>query len=372
VRALCIVLLLGALGNCSRAPEVQFFSADNYPTKLSSWGIIRTQDNAILLAASSHVYDLNTALFTDHALKLRTVHIPTGASATFASYEAFDLPVGSVISKTFFYKINTQGEALLDAEFNGDPASLNLDNIRLIETRLLVKQAAGWNALPYVWKEGKEGQDGDAYLAITGDLLNVAAANTDNLNYLVPSKNQCASCHATNHTSGEILPIGIKARHLNRADPVHGHNQLISWQDRGQLEGLPNLDELTPNALWRDETSADAPAELSHRARSYLDINCGHCHNPQGSADTSALLLDYQTHDPAALGVCKAPIAAGRGSGGYLYSIVPGQPDTSIMTFRMTTNDPGAMMPELGRSLVHAEGLALVSAWIAQMQGECR
>jgi hypothetical protein len=29
------------------------------------------------------------------------------------------------------------------------------------------------------------------------------------------------------------------------------------------------------------------------------------------------------------------------------------------------------MMPELGRSLVHAEGLALIRAWIAEMPGQC-
>ena len=33
----------------------------------------------------------------------------------------------------------------------------------------------------------------------------------------------------------------------------------------------------------------------------------------------------------------------------------------------MTSTEPGVMMPELGRTLTHDEGLALVRAWIAEM-----
>jgi hypothetical protein len=48
--------------------------------------------------------------------------------------------------------------------------------------------------------------------------------------------------------------------------------------------------------------------------------------------------------------------------------LVPGHPDASIIAFRMASTDPGVMMPELGRSLVHEEGLALVREYIARMQ----
>jgi hypothetical protein len=124
--------------------------------------------------------------------------------------------------------------------------------------------------------------------------------------------------------------------------------------------------EHTPNAVW-----GDTEQTLEHRARSYLDINCGHCHNAQGAADTSGLLLDYEDHPASALGLCKPPIAAGRGSGGHLYSIVPGEAEHSILSFRLATNDPGMMMPELGRSLVHQEGLEIINQWIDSMDGQC-
>ena len=44
--------------------------------------------------------------------------------------------------------------------------------------------------------------------------------------------------------------------------------------------------------------------------------------------------------------------------------IVPGHPEKSIMEFRINSTDPGIMMPELNRKLVHEEGLNLIRAWI--------
>jgi hypothetical protein len=70
-------------------------------------------------------------------------------------------------------------------------------------------------------------------------------------------------------------------------------------------------------------------------------------------------------------GRCKASIAAGAGTGGRPYDIVPGAPEKSIFVYRMETTKPGHMMPELGRSVSHEEGVALISAWIAEMEESC-
>jgi hypothetical protein len=75
--------------------------------------------------------------------------------------------------------------------------------------------------------------------------------------------------------------------------------------------------------------------------------------------------------DPAHLGFCKSPVAAGKGSGGLRYDIHPGQPDSSILVYRMQQQDPGVRMPELGRQLLHEEGVALIREWIASLPGDC-
>ena len=96
-------------------------------------------------------------------------------------------------------------------------------------------------------------------------------------------------------------------------------------------------------------------------------MNCAHCHNPDGPARTSGLDLRYTQDDPSKVGFWKTPVAAGRGSGGRLFDIVPGKPDESILMYRLESMEPGIMMPELGRRLVDTAGVSLVREWIAKL-----
>jgi mono/diheme cytochrome c family protein len=128
---------------------------------------------------------------------------------------------------------------------------------------------------------------------------------------------------------------------------------------------------LPENGVPRNARFDDANEPLDARARAYLDINCGHCHSAKGPADTSGLWLDAATRDPIRLGECKPPVAAGQGTGDHIFDVVPGRPDESILVYRMSSLDPGAMMPEVGRTTVHAEGVALVRDWIKAWLGDC-
>ena len=110
---------------------------------------------------------------------------------------------------------------------------------------------------------------------------------------------------------------------------------------------------------------------LDTRARAYLDANCSHCHNPVGPADTSGLHLEATAPMGPNYGICKPPIAAGTGTGGRFLDIVPGNAEASIFSYRIESDNPAEMMPELGRSLVHEEGAALIRQWIDEMEGGC-
>ena len=44
-------------------------------------------------------------------------------------------------------------------------------------------------------------------------------------------------------------------------------------------------------------------------------------------------------------------------------------PSASIVAYRMDSNDPDVAMPEIGRTVIHDEGVALVSEWIASLSG---
>ena len=360
LRISCLGVLV-SITACGQPPRVQFHTADEYPERLSAWGVVQKHGDRLVLGEKVTTYDINTPLFSDYALKLRTVWMPAGTGAEFAARDSYAMPAGTIISKTFFYPLNG-GLAQAAAGWDGDVSGLDLARTRVIETRLLVKQASGWEALPYVWRGD------DAWLALTGDLQNFNlryGAGTVSLNYIVPTRNDCASCHATGH-SGELQTIGIKTRQLNRGYHGAPANQLEDWQRRGLLRGAPTPSTWARNADWRNGDES-----VEHRARSYLDANCGHCHNPGSATDTSGLWLDYRDHPPRRMGLCKPPIAAGRGTGGRAWSIAPGEPDASILTFRMATTDPGMRMPEIGRTLAHTEAVTTVSAWVASLEGEC-
>jgi len=358
-----IRLVLGSvclLAGCSR--PIVLHPPEAYPAKLSDWGMVWRAGDSLAVHEQALVYDLNTPLFSDHAAKLRTLYLPAGSAAKYDASESFDFPVGTIVTKTFFYRrAHPDGELTRNASWNGAADEVNFTDFAIMETRVLVRQKQGWDALPYVW-EGS-----DATLSITGKLIPVRL-DAHEFPYLVPSRNECASCHVTNHTAKALEPIGLKARHLNRPLPgdPEGGNQLARLHDRGWLDGLPALEGVPRNA-----SAADPHSPIDARARAYLDANCGHCHNARGAADTSGLLLDAGATDARQLGTCKPPIAAGRGSGGRMYGIVPGKPDASILLWRMQTSDPGARMPELGRSLPHEDGIALISIWISGMSGQC-
>ena len=83
---------------------------------------------------------------------------------------------------------------------------------------------------------------------------------------------------------------------------------------------------------------------------------------------TSGLNLTFSETNPTSLGILKTPVAAGRGSGGHAFDIVPGKPEESILVYRLNSRNPGDMMPELGRKTVHTESLDLIRKWIKSMK----
>jgi uncharacterized repeat protein (TIGR03806 family) len=311
-------------------------------TKLSSWQLF--DDIASQTPAAGVIpYDLTTPLFSDYTTKDRFVRLPAGSTATWSGEDALGLPVGSVLVKTFSY---------LDDRRNPTGPRTPL------ETRVLVHGETGWHGASYIYGDDRD----DAKLAIAGGAVDAQWIHDDGSartnRYVVPNQNQCKLCHAEHD---EILtPVGPKVRHL---EP----DRVQAMIDGGALVDAPPRDQW-PRAVNAFDV---ASGTLDERARAWLDINCGFCHNSRGAARTSGLYLDYLETDPAKLGVCKAPVATGRGSGNLQYDIVPGQPDASILIYRMQSTEPEIRMPELGRNLVHEEGLALMREWITSMTGGC-
>jgi uncharacterized repeat protein (TIGR03806 family) len=325
--ALAIAALTVA-GAASAIPPVSVNQAvvegDSMPAKLSAFGLFDGNDPARPVA--SFAYTLRTTLFSDYADKRRFVSLPPGQKARVGDDGTVQFPVGTVLVKSFGW-----------ADVNGG---------RPVETRLLIHRASGWVALPYVW----DADGRDAILKVAGARVPVTfrapGGQVQTISYAVPNKNQCKECHSLN---GALVPIGPKARNMVAAD--------AAWYFTNPAALKPTMPR------WDDAASAP----LDARARAYLDVNCAHCHNPAGSASNSGLFLGYDVGDAKMLGIGKRPVAAGRGSGGRDFAIAPGDPDASIMIYRLESTEPGVAMPEVGRGTVHREGAALLRQWIASM-----
>jgi len=310
------------------------------PKFLSEFGFFQDMQNQIP-AEDVHPYSLVSPLFSDHTDKLRFVYVPEGQKLGYVKDKVFIFPVGSTLIKTFAY-LNKNGPL----------------EQQLLETRLLINTNEGWKAISYVWNE----EQTDAKRAIAGATIPTtfidSQGNLVGVRYRAPNQNQCKECHQVNKVT---TPIGPKARNMNKdLNYQSGEmNQLLYWAALGWID--QKLDS-TPISSY-----TDVNASLNDRARAYLDINCGHCHIPGGSADTTGLYLNFIEDSQEKLGIYKKPVAAGRASGNLKYSIVPGHADDSIMLFRMESLDPGIMMPESGRALADEAGIKLIRDWINKL-----
>jgi len=319
------------------------------PSKLSEYSLFEEPLSSMLPKEGVEPYELNSPLFTDYAHKKRFIYLPTGGQMVYNDAEVLSFPEGAMIFKFFYYP----------HDFANPDSS-----ITIVETRVLIFKNEEWYALPYVWNEDQT----DAYLSIAGANKEVKwtdeSGQAQAINYSVPNMVQCKSCHELNQ---KMVPIGPSARQLN-GDFTYSSgrvNQMIHLNEIGWLSGMPDLSNCPKLPSWEDES-----LEISQRARAYLEINCGHCHRPEGPAKNSALNLMAYEQNPAAYGVGKTPIAAGRGSGGHKYDIVPGHPESSILHYRMASNEPGVMMPELGRKMPHQEGVEIIAEWIRAMENK--
>lgn len=313
--------------------------------KLSEYGFFKGRLADLEPEKNIIPYSLNTPLFSNYAEKLRFIKVPDGEKALYNDSTTFDFPVGTVLIKNFYYP----------KDFRKPSAGR-----RILETRLLVNLDGGWEAWPYIWND----EQTEAVYDPAGEMKTVEYTDRSgrriSTNYAIPNKNQCKGCHIRGK---DMRPIGLTARQLNANHPYSSgkENQLAYWQRAGILHEIVIPGDSVPRlAVWDDPSTGD----VTSRARAYLEANCAHCHSWSGPASTSGLFLNIDENDASHFGVNKAPVAAGRGAGDLQFDIVPGEPQKSILVFRMKTNDPAIAMPEIGREQVHKEGVALIEAWI--------
>jgi len=334
------------------APNAAGADVGAFAATVDAYAMVSIAGGQVVPNAGVTPYDLNTPLFSDYAVKFRTVWMPPGASAAYQDSDRFDLPVGTVLTKSFGFPA--------DFRVQGAP-------VKWVETRVLVHGPDGWKGTSYVWDDAQR----TATLSAGGQVVSLSFVDangvTQSPSYLVPSQAECKKCHAND---GTMISLGPRADQLNRDFAYPGgstENELAHWARVGLLSGAPAPDQAPHLPVFDDPSTGDVNA----RARAYMQANCSYCHSGTGEARTSGLVLVGSETDPYKLGVCKPAVAAGKAGQGEKYDVVPGHPEQSILVYRMTSTEPSIAMPELGRSLEHVEAVDVVSQWITGMGGSC-
>ncbi len=377
-----------------RAGQINYAALGRYNCPLlSNYGLFRDQTDPTKGASGPGVpYDLNTILFSDYAVKYRFLFLPLDGSGkvqkatymdhlnceTLTIYNCYTatlgFPVGTVFAKTFAFR--------------------NGANEDVVETRLLIKRqdASGrieWVGLPFEWNSDHS----DAVLKLEGDTKAVTydyddpdpavvdstgkrAHYTGTVNaYGIPNAGACLQCHSGDDREPGAAPIGPKVRNLNKDHAYEDGstaNQLAYLHSKGLLDLPDDPTKLEKMAKWNVPGStgevANSPADIHKRVRTFMEVNCMHCHNPAGGAQNSGLSLDaFDAVDNQKMGeghgICKPPIAAGKAADVGNYDIQPGDASHSVLPYRVSSVAPGIRMPPLARTVQDTEFVTMVNSW---------
>ena len=301
-------------------------------------------------------YEPASSLFTDYAHKKRFVWMPLGVKATFnQDNNVLELPVGAALIKTFYYN-NVQNVTPVGAS-------------RIIETRLMIRKSTGWIFADYIWND----QQTEAFLDTTGNggVTTVEWKDENNamksVNYRIPTSPQCTVCHNANEVP---IPIGIKPQNLNYnySYGSESKNQLTKWIEQGYLESNFTFPTAYKTAINYNDTSKS----LEQRVRSYVDINCSHCHQTNGYCSYRPMRFAYSetatTDGLMNMGVCLDTQDLSDLPKELNKIVYPGSINKSMMYYRMNTEFEGFKMPLLGRTIVHKEAVDMVEQWINSLE----
>ena len=312
---------------------------------LSDYGFFKNEIKDLIPALGVEHYSLSSTLFSDYSSKERFIYLPEGTVMEYEDdFSILEFPIGSIIIKNFLFYVDERDHSL---------------GRTIIETRLLIRHEDKWRPYSYKWNDAQT----DASRLIVGATV---SASTILMNgeakeipgYVIPREIDCRTCHNLNE---EMSPIGPKPANLNRGfKSTPSINQIEEWGRKGLLTGVPNTINTIPD--YHDET-----LDPITKGRAYLDSNCAYCHRQGGTANANGLYInwDYVGSD-ISTGIFKIP--TNYNAPNLQYDIVPGNPDESIMLYRMSQTTTPAIMPQLGRSINHDLGIEIIRDYISNLE----
>jgi uncharacterized repeat protein (TIGR03806 family) len=341
------LVVIDEAGALFRARVVVEELPGTFPERLSETGCFegaRLSEPADDLVA----FDVRSPLWSDGTHKRRFMVLPDATRIEVSDEGPWQFPAGAIMVKEFALPFDDR-----------DPSS-----VRPIETRFMVRRAAGWEFHSFRWND--EGTDAvRVQREETADFEVMRGGRPYTQSYLYPSSATCPVCHSA--APGRAL--GPRTEQLNFELAYEGgaQNQIealasLELFDRmpgqGTTAGLDTLPSLP------DPRDGSLPFEL--RVRSYLQANCAHCHQPGGYSSPD-LKMDLRFSLPLAeTNICdRAPQFFNDAP----KLIAPGDPESSALWMRMRATDL-TRMPPVATSEVDPLATVLMTRWIQELK-EC-
>ncbi len=324
------------------------------PPLLSETGAFSDTPNRI--AASGLIpYNPNVPLWSDGAVKSRYMAVPNNGGATtpdeqitFLPTNFWTFPAGTVFVKNFDLVVNQTNLSV---------------PLRRLETRLLVRDINGAvYGVTYKWRP--DNSDADLLTTSSNEVIQVTnSTGVTAQTWYYPSPSDCLVCHTP--VANYVLGLSTRQLNNNQTYPATGNtdNQLRTLNRLGLFN--PAFDEATISNFEALSALTNLSASFEQRARSYLDANCAQCHQPGGTGITfdaryeTPLTHQNITNFPAAfpLGFDNACV------------VKPADVWRSMIWQRMNTTNGAIKMPNLARSLIDSNAVAVMAGWINSLPG---
>lgn len=343
-------------GTIHRLAPNESAAADNtkFPRLLSQTGLFESTKNH-KPASGVYPFDVNVPQWMDHATAERFVAVPGKGKIVLHKPQGRvptdwgEFPKDSVLVKTIS----------LETE-RGNPNSR-----RRIETQVLHNRGVEWRGnsgewfgYTYIWNADQT----DAELApINGKTLELTVTDQrsddkqQTIRWPISGRSQCYACH--NPWAGYRL--GFTYPQLKQGQrKQQAVEQLSDFKHLGLLDVSEVADQ------DRFANPYDILEVLNTRARSYLHVNCAHCHR-FGGGGTASIDLKFQVplDEMKLLNLRPTQGAFGMRSAQL---VRPGYPGRSVLTLRMAKLGAGRM-PHIGSSQVDIQGLELIYDWIRSL-----
>ena len=323
---------------------------NDFPRLISETGLFT--ENTIP-AIGVITYKIAMQQYADGAWSEHVIALPDDEVVMLLKDGSMQYPTGTVLAKTIF--INEFGTR----------------QRRPVETQVMFMQDGQWQFYTYAWRTDHSDAD---LVPAAGNFLNLETpdkyvpSGKRTLNWRLHSRTECVTCHngrspvlafrsdqlhANLTSNNSMQPTQLQA--LVVAGLVRNAKPIGGAENAHKSEGIS--DQIKPMVDWNN-------SDRDALARSYLHVNCAHCHQPSGGGNAT---VDYRfsTSGEQRKLVNHRPT---RGSFGIPDArlLSAGDAAGSVILYRLSVMGLGHM-PHLGSRIPDERGIRLIHEWIEAM-----